>query len=641
MNKIYNDILMYFLKSNSHITSKELAIHFGVSSRTIKTYIKDINQLCTNTPIIFSSNKGYRVDREKAIQFVYKKTKSNSRIPQNYKERIHELIKRIVIDNESIDLFDLSQEMYVSYSTIKSDISKFNLSINNFNTKLEVKNDKVYIIGEEKNIRRLTTQVIFEEIPNKLMTVDILNKNFNPEDVSWMISAVNPLLENREVRINEFSFMNLILHLLVLVISVRNGRTLNGNNQIIYMRNNSVREMSQMLSEKIQDHFEVTFSKMDLRQLDMIFEANVNYMPTNKFKIIESDIDKQVLNALKQSICQVDRFYGIKLNSEHFMFNFVIHINNLYIRAKNNIHIKNPMKSMLKAEFPIVYDISVFLSVILSDQLKIKIVEDEVAYIALHIGSELEKQKINMSKITTALLCPNYMDLSEKLYSQLNEDYDELNIVLVTFDISEVEKHDIELLITTVPLNSNELGSYNIVEIAPFFDKYQKQKLNNTVESMLQYKKREVFVKEFSQYFDPKLFFIRNDFNEKEEVLKYLCNKLEGYAVVGSDFYPNVLERENASSTAFGRIAIPHSVYMEAYQTKITVLISTEGIRWDEKIVNIIFLTSINYEDRETFAQVYEGLISIFDDVDNYLQLLTINTFDEFELFVKSNIFSK
>ena len=139
-------------------------------------------------------------------------------------------------------------------------------------------------------------------------------------------------------------------------------------------------------------------------------------------------------------------------------------------------------------------------------------------------------------------------------------------------------------------------------------------------------------------FFSEDLFFVSNDYHSREEVLKHLCSNLEKQRVVNNQFYDNVIERENASSTAFEQITIPHSVFMDGLDTKISVLISSEGIQWGDKLIHIVFLPSINYADRETFTDVYEGLISIFDEANVYSDFKKIEKFKEFEKFVKSKV---
>lgn len=640
MNKILINILQYFIKSNETITSRELSEEFAVSTRTIKTYIKSINEYSNDIPIIVSSNKGYMVNRDKAHQILYEVDIDRNNVPQNYTERIHAILKKLLIKNEEIDLFDLSLEMFVSYSTLKSDITKFNNLAQKNNLKLSIKNDKVQAIGDEKQIRKVISNVLFEEVPNKLMTEEILKKTFSNKDATLIFEILESLQNQSDIRVNEFSFMNLALHLLVLITFVKNGRIMNNDTIINLNQNRLISKYGVVISNSIESSFNVRLSKIDRQQINLLLQANVNYMPTNKMKIIENSIDSKIISAFEQIVVQIEKYYGVKLNSEHFSFNFLIHLNSLVSRVSIGSYIKNPMTETLKTNFPIVYDMAVFVSVILSEQLNIKIAEDEVAYISLHIGSEIENQKVNKEKIKTAIFCPNYISLSERMFIQISEEFEELNIVLVTFDLNELLDYDIELLITTIEISPKNLDNFTVVEIAPFLNSEQKLKISRTLDLIAHHKRGKVFVENFSRFFSPNLFYYTNEFKTSSDVLEFMCNDLYQKGIVNSCFYSNVLERENASPTAFDQIAIPHSIYMDSNETKISVLISDNGIQWDDKTVHIVFLTAINFLDREKFIEVYEGLISIYDNKNNLFRLKSQKSFKEFEIFLKTKIFS-
>ncbi|MCU7701023.1 PTS sugar transporter subunit IIA [Enterococcus gallinarum] len=50
-------------------------------------------------------------------------------------------------------------------------------------------------------------------------------------------------------------------------------------------------------------------------------------------------------------------------------------------------------------------------------------------------------------------------------------------------------------------------------------------------------------------------------------MLKQLCGQMKEEGIVDETFYPQVIEREQLSSTAFGSVAIPHSLTMNANRT--------------------------------------------------------------------------
>ena len=304
------------------------------------------------------------------------------------------------------------------------------------------------------------------------------------------------------------------------------------------------------------------------------------------------------------------------------------------MRASNASSIKNPMRSLLKRNFPIVYDIAVFASVIIAEHLDIEIIDDETAYIALHIGNEIENQKENKNKIKTVILCSDYMNLGEKLFLEIQ--------TTLALDIRDMVDQNINLIITTVQLDQELLSQFPntiVVHIAPFLDNTQRASINKAIETINTDKKRIILKNHFEDYFNKELFIATNEYKTRNDVLAFMSDKMTTLGIVKDDFYEQVISRDSASSTAFGQIAIPHSLYMDSHQTKVFVLISKDGIVWDDKMVNIIFLTAINFKDRTHFPLVYEGIVSLFDSNEGINKLLTIDNFNDFTSFIKCNAY--
>ena len=78
----------------------------------------------------------------------------------------------------------------------------------------------------------------------------------------------------------------------------------------------------------------------------------------------------------------------------------------------------------------------------------------------------------------------------------------------------------------------------------------------------------------------------------------------------------NTFEREKASSTSFGNIAIPHSVHMDAFQTKIGIVMSKKGIIWGNNNVNVVLVIAINKLDKQIFLTINESILSLFENQD-------------------------
>ena len=107
---------------NSQTAASTLADKMSVSVRSVKTYVKEINEEYSNA--ISSSRDGYRVYMNIAKQII---DNDNTHIPQTSEERVTYIINELIHHNGSnkiIDMYDLCDEMYISLSTLKNELNK-------------------------------------------------------------------------------------------------------------------------------------------------------------------------------------------------------------------------------------------------------------------------------------------------------------------------------------------------------------------------------------------------------------------------------------------------------------------------------------------------------------------------------------
>lgn len=451
MKEKQEQLLRLLLQQDSPISSRILSEKMNVSVRTVKNYIYELNKL-GSAPVITSSNAGYTILPDEVTKLL-DEPQNASDLPQTFKERSFFIIKRILMEHQQLNIFDLSDELFVSYSTLKSDLARMNKAYEKYHIKFVLKQDEIQIVGEEKEKRRLISYIIFEEVPHKFIDKQILEATFEKEDIEKLSSIIHAIMHDSNYHLNDFSFVNLMLHLLILLDSVRNDKSLVTRNWFSsWLREDKAKLVTKMIGVIEQD-FDLTLNSLEREEIHMIFQANANYIPSNNLKELEQIVGSDISQIVDEVLEDVRQTFGINLMSESFLVPFSLHVSGLFSRAKQETSLKNPMLESLKKSFPIVYDIAVYLSLRLSALFDISVSEDETAYIALHIGSELEGQKRNLSKIRTVLLCPKYMNLDEQLYEKLNQHFgNELIIQTVVSKFSEVAGLDFELLITTLPV---------------------------------------------------------------------------------------------------------------------------------------------------------------------------------------------
>ena len=84
--------------------------------------------------------------------------------------------------------------------------------------------------------------------------------------------------------------------------------------------------------------------------------------------------------------------------------------------------------------------------------------------------------------------------------------------------------------------------------------------------------------------------------------------------VAEDGFYESIMDREKASSTVFGEVAVPHSLEKKSSQSFICVAISDSPIHWDNTDIHMIMMIGLNEDSRKIFSEVFDKFINIISE---------------------------
>ncbi len=182
MEQKYTQIARLLLDQNGWVTAASLSDHMGVSVRTVKNYISELNS--TYASLIESSSSGYRIDTEKAAKLL---NDTSQHIPQTNKERSSYVAIRLLRSPETLSLYDLCDELYISMSTLRTVMKRTRRMLEQYNLILSTSGDNVEIRGEERNRRRMLSSIIFDESQLSFFNMDALQDSFEEIDIDYII----------------------------------------------------------------------------------------------------------------------------------------------------------------------------------------------------------------------------------------------------------------------------------------------------------------------------------------------------------------------------------------------------------------------------------------------------------------------
>lgn len=620
-NMNIDKLILIELLNNHNLKSQELANRLGVSSRTIKNYVKQINQLHPNT--ISSSRNGYLLSD---IPFAKKYLENN--YSENTKSNRLNTISNILINSpEKINIYDLADKLYYSETTIRNDLRKLKTYFKQFDIELIVTGDYVEICGYEVNKRKVISDLIYKESNDNFLNLAYIQKIFSSIDISLLNSIVLREIEKQETFINDYYRINLILHLAIIIDRIQNG---NKNNIVEKQIDDVSKEViiAKNITSEIQKNYNVTLSNREIYELSILISSRINLINDDSpLKEIEAIVGKDCINLVNIIFKSIYKNYGINLDDIELKLRFAIHLSNLLKRTKNNYESKNPLADEFQASCPFIFEIAVYISSIINKKYSIDINKDEIAYIAFHIGNSIEIQRNNKNKISASIICPNYYDIANTLSHNINNAFSS-ELIISNIFTTEIEIHNTDLIISTVKLKN--ITDIPVVYISPFFNKETLSKISKQIKSIQMKKSKQEFEKQAKKLVNPDLFEVNETIDTKEECIDYLASKVVRKKFVSKKFKTQILEREKLASTAFGNFAIPHSMVMDANQTGLNVLISKDGINWDDTKVYLVIMMFFKNDDRDIFNEFFEKLTDVLTDNQKFNLILQSKNYREF-----------
>lgn len=631
MRRKQEELINYLYTHNEKVTANILSKALNLSIRTIKSYIAELNM---NYPsLISSSNRGYVIDKVKANSLLQYKDD----IPQDYESRCIYIIKKTLLEKQDyIDIFDLCEELFISYSTLKKDIYKMNTSFANFKITFSSENNKLHVGGSEQNKRKLISHVMSEEVSGNFLNLTLLQESFPDYDLDDACTLIKDICKQHHYYLNDFSCVNFILHVTIMVSRINHGNHIINNNELIQVTNKNDEKIAKELCLALEQVFNVSFNSSEILEIYILFKNNANYI-NNENENVSLLVSDEIIQITKNIIKNVDEHFFINLDSDNFITPFMLHLKNLKNRLIKNNLLKNPMLDSIKISCPTIYDISTFIAYQLTLSFHENVNEDEIAFIALHVGTEIDRQKKEETKVSCLLLCPEYLNITSTLHKKIMMDFgDQLTIQKSISFENEILGNNFDLLITTVPVL--ESTNYFTVLLPPFPMSYEKNKILDAIIRIENTKKSQILTNNLNFYFNEKLFYSMNEDISKSAVINELAERMINLGYVEENFKEEIWKRETASSTAFMNIAIPHPMKMSAYKTSIGVVISHKGIDWgNQHFVNVVFMIAFNKIDNKHFHALYESLVLLFNEPIVISEIKKCKNFNDFKDIVIKN----
>ena len=323
------------------------------------------------------------------------------------------------------------------------------------------------------------------------------------------------------------------------------------------------------------------FDKLSRRLTLNIVETEVSdfavYLKLgNKKNYFEKEqMEEFVSDLVEHIIIEIKEHFDIDFSDDkEFRLGLELHMVSLLKRHYEHVEIDNTCLEEVKRKYPLIFEMGVWVCKIMEDYLQITISENEISFIALHIGSAYERANLRR-KYRGILICPHNRTVKELCVQKIMNRFDD---------------------------------RIEMIDCMSYFE-----------ESAILEKR-------------PDFILATQSVVHSLDIITVMCDRLYARGYVKKDFKEGVLKRESLSPTSFFHgFAIPHNMSHKAtVHSAISTAILKRPVKWGNYEVRFVFLLAITEENRNFLKIFFDWLDDVVSDSEKFARLVEVQDYQSF-----------
>ncbi|RRJ65053.1 transcription antiterminator [Paenibacillus oralis] len=601
------NLLKLFLDNEQPLALKQLMLSLDVSDKTLRSMVRKINvslrQFAAEIELI--RGRGYVLEGgdKPAIKRAAEEAGASE-------QALAVQVFRLMIDLPGyVTMENISERFYISKSKLNGVLGKMKEQMKPFGLTLKAKpHHGMRIAGEELGKRLAIASLLHED------------QYLRPCEFQAVERIVVGEFQARSIRCSDIVLENLIFHIKIMLRRCAIGHVILLERSGGYEDNPDF-HLTDAILGGLERELKLTLPVSEKTYLYSYLIGQISSIKQDTLKDTRVKIE-MIIDAFLQKIEQV---YDVSLwDDSRLRSGLVFHLEPLIGRLHNDVHLKNPILREIKQQFPFAFNLAVLLAEEIQRIYQKKLIDDDIAYLTMHIGLALERdvQRGNIHFDRIAIVCTTGQGTAELLKFKIEHTFPNAHYVKTfsLFNKEEVVKFVPDIVFSTVPV---EIGGIPVEIISPFFTDEDKAKL--TV-----YQKRREKERLIGRYFSEDLFYGALSAGTKHEAIHKMCARIAETGITPPDFEELCLIRENLGSTAFGNlIALVHPIELCSAVTKVGVGILKKQIDWEGVPVKVVFVIAQakSSEARDLLLLIQE----IVHDSSLMIRLCEAESFGEFK----------
>lgn len=610
-------------------TGKEIAKYMNVTDRTIRCDIHKINAYY-KSPLIESHKRyGYRLNQH---IFQHLDLTLEHQVPQLAQERCTYIIRDLLFHRGNIHILDLQNELYVSDYSIDMDLKKIKTLLKQYDTLiLHRSKNCIQLEGSEHDKRSLYKDILKEQTQDNFLNLDKLASFFNDFDLLKVKELLESIFKKHHFVVQEITIPLLILHI---------GISIQRNLQHHFLPE-TVQEntLKNCIEYEIATDFYIALSKYIRIEIIESEISQLAFFLMDKKSIVHLSHDSenpyernQIVDLVNEIILHIRTTFDFDLSfDEQFKKGLIAHLLSLLDKNEKQAEPCNVYLHEIKRKYPLIFEMGIYASKFIGEKLKITLSEDEIGFIALHLGGAYERNNKN-HHYRAILIYPQDQPFFQPCIEKLTTRFANLMVIetsLSFFEESIIEECKPDLILTTLPLRHNlEIIT---IQISLFVDYDDEMQIYYALKTLDQKRLYDEFSRTIPQVIDQRFFYYDLDYKKASDVIQFLSDDLKKSGIVDDSFIESIFQNETISSTSFiYNFALPHTLHVASRRSIISISILKNAIHWGDYEVKLVLLFAMQEKDLKLIRLFFDWFNGISGKGEQFNKLCLASNAHEF-----------
>lgn len=641
-------ILQLLYKNENKVTTSQIAARLKVSPRTIKTDIKKINEVLEKNSCSIKTKQGvglWLYYDEAGEQFLQSALYEMKDLYVSADVRKYYIAAYLLLHNQEYTSMEaIANLLYVSKGTVVNDVSELDPFWEKFKITF-IKKVKYGIKTEasEAQIRWALTDALKKYGEKNGRLVD--------EKIQAMFTSVRLESLKRIIRVTEnryqfiltdISFDEFLIQLAILMERVDMGCvTISGEKDELTKERRKVWFISSYILEQIYEQLGVEIPESEITYLMTCLLAVRFQIPLIK----EKDKDKtrirepQMFDYMMSLLVEIDERYQLKLADDSELACALFdHLECMVHRIHSMMYLENPILDSVKKEMFYEYEIASYLMLKFGQKYELETTEDEIGYIAFHIGASIERFRQKMQRnLSVTIICMTGIGTSQFVSVKLKRLFPnlEINQIISGNQAEELNPDSQDFVISTAPIH---IEGIDVIYVSSVISETDIQRIRKYIQKKSSYVQEEnTGYSYLKRFLDSSISIMNCDLKSKEEVIKLLGGRMVSEGYVDDGYVQSVFEREKLSETAVGSlVAIPHAFEGHILKQGIGFMTLQKPILWGNEKVQIIFMLALDAKVENNFQGIFGDVLDLTRNIKNVEQVLRAKKYSEIDILKKA-----